>query len=189
MDKLGLELKARRKFTIVAIIVIAAMALVIPAVQVYRDWAFVDRNSGSRTGYRDWALGWRTGSWHRESAIETFMRSEYPTEFQQDWVSYAGTGRNIFGDAILAGHGRPGPIVLLKPEAIDRYCQTASRTEKRRFHDVFASGDSAKIQELVDQISEASMTSGTTEPDSAASRSQPIHGEPNRKSVAADSDR
>jgi len=95
------------------------MALLLPAVQVCRDWAFIDRNTGSRKGYRDWSLGWRSGSWYRESAIEAFMRSRHRAEFQQDWVSYAGTGRTIFGGAILAGHGRPGPIVLLKTEAID----------------------------------------------------------------------
>ncbi len=35
------------------------------------------------------------------------MRSNHPAEFRQDWVSYAGTGRNIFGGATLYGHGRP----------------------------------------------------------------------------------
>jgi len=116
-------------------------------------------------------------------------RSNYPAEFQQDWVSYAGTGRNIFGGANLSGHGRPGPIFLLRPEAIDDYCQAASQIEKRRLYDVFAGGDEAKIRELVDQISEASMTSGKTEPDGAANRSQPIRIETNRTSVAAGSDR
>jgi hypothetical protein len=117
------------------------------------------------------------------------MHSHYLAEFQQDWVSYAGTGRNIFGGAILAGHGRPGPIVLLKPEAIDGFCQTASQSEKRRLYDVFAGGDEAKIRELVDQISEPSMTSRKTEPDGAANRSQPIRVETNRTSVTAGSDR
>jgi len=117
------------------------------------------------------------------------MRSEYPAEFQQDWVSYAGTGRNIFGSAILTGHGRPGPIILLKPEAIDGYCQTASRAKKHGLYDVFASGDEAKIRELVDQISEVSMTSRKTEPGGAANRSQPIRAETNRTSEAAGLDR
>jgi hypothetical protein len=165
------------------------MALLLPAVQVCRDWAFIDRNTGSRKGYRDWSLGWRSGSWYRESAIEAFMRSRHRAEFQQDWVSYAGTGRTIFGGAILAGHGRPGPIVLLKTEAIDNYCQAMSETEKRRLYDVLASGDEAKIGKLVDRIREASMTTGVTEPDSAANRSQPIRAETNPTPVTAGSDR
>lgn len=161
----------------------------LPAVQVCREWAFVDRNTGSRKGYRDWSLGLRTGAWYQESAIEVFMRSNYPAEFQQDWVSYAGTGRNIYGGATLHGHGRPGPIVLLRPGAIDDYCRVASKAEKRRLYDVLAAADDAKIRELVDQISEASMTSGKTEPDGATNRSQPIHAETNRTSATVGSDR
>jgi hypothetical protein len=143
---------------------VLTLALVLPAVQVCRDWAFIDRNTGSRKGYRDWAPGWRTGSWYRQSAIEVFMRSDHPAELQQDWVSYAGTGRNIFGGATRHGHGRPGPIVLLRPEAIDDYCRDASQREKRRLYDVFASGDEARIRELVHQITEAIIASGKTEP-------------------------
>ena len=184
-------MRARRTYIVVGLLVVVALALVLPAVQVCRDWAFVDRNTGSRKGYRDWFLGWRTSSWYQESAIETFMRSNHPAEFRQDWVSYAGTGRNIFGGATLHGHGRPGPIVLLKPEVVADYCRSASETEKRRLYDVFASGDGEKIRELADHISETIMTAKPekTEPDGAANRSQPIRAETNRASVAADSDR
>jgi len=178
-----------RTYDIVGLIGVVVLALVLPAVQVCRDWAFVDRNTGSRKGYREWSLGWRSGSWYQESALEVFMRSNYPTEFRQDWVSYAGTGRNIFGGATLYGHGQPGPIVLLRPEAVDDYCRVASQIEKRRLYDVFASGDEAKIRKLTDQISEASMTTGMTKPDGAANRTQPIRAETNSTSKAAGSDR
>jgi hypothetical protein len=181
--------KARIKYAVVGLIVVVVLALVFAAVQVCRDWAFVDRNTGSRQGYREWSLGWRSGSWYQESVLEVFMRSNYPAEYQQDWVSYAGTGRNIFGGATLYGHGRPGPIVLLRPEAINDYCRAASQIEKRRLYDTFASGDQAKIRELVDQISEANMTSGKTEPDGATNQSQPIRAKTNSTSVAAGSDR
>lgn len=182
-------MKARGIYVVVGLIVVVVLALVLPAVQVCRDWAFVDRNTGSRKGYREWSLGWRSGSWYRESAVEAFMRSKHPAEFRQDWVSYAGTGRNIFGGATLTGHGRPGRIVLLRTETIDDYCRGVSETEKRRLYDVFASGDETKIRELVDQISEASMTTGKTEPDRPANRSQPIRAVTNSTSVAAGSDR
>ena len=113
------------------------------------------------------------------------MRSNYPAGFQQDWVSYAGTGRNIFGGATLYGHGRPGPILLLKPEAIDDYFHVASQTEKRRLYDVFSSGDEAKIRGLVDEISEVSLTTGNTEPDRAVNASHPIRSETNSTASAA----
>ena len=135
-----------------------ALALVLPAVQVCRDWAFIDQNRGSRKGYRDWSLGWRSRSWYQESALETFMRSKHPAGFRQEWVSYAGTGRNLFGGATLHGHGRPSRIILLKPDAIDDYCGQASEAEKKRLYDVFTSGASDKIQELVDHINDTVMS-------------------------------
>lgn len=146
--------KARRTYILVGLIVVVALGLVLPAVQVCRDWAFIDRNSGSRKGYRDWSFGWRSGLWYQESAIEAFMRSKHPDEFRQDWVSYAGTGRNVFGGATLHGHGRPGRIISLKPEMIENYCRSASESEKRRLYDVFVSRDEERIQALVDQIIE-----------------------------------
>jgi len=150
---------------------------VLPAVQVCRDWAFIDRNTGSRKGYRDWSFGWQSGSWYQESAIEAFMRSNHPAEYRQDWVSYAGTGRNIFGGATLRGLGRPGPIILLNPELIGDYCRSASETEKRRLYDAFASADEKKIRNLVDDIYEALMseTHQKTEPNGPTNGSRPFH--------------
>ena len=159
------------------------LALVLPAVQVCRDWAFIDRNTGSRKGYRDWIFGWRSGSWYQESTLEAFMRSKHPAELHQEWVSYAGTGRNVFGGAILHGHGRPGPIILLKPEIVDDYCLSASDEEKRHLYDLFAGGQDAKIRELVDRIYEEVMAENNqkTDPDGAGNGSQPIRSEGNSK--------
>ena len=86
------------------------------------------------------------------------MHSKHPDAFQQQWVSYAGTGRNVFGTATLHGHERPGRILLLKPEVIDDYCGQASDAEKRHLYDVFSSGESDKIQTLVDHIVETLMS-------------------------------
>ena len=184
-------MRARRTSIVVGLVVVVALALMLPAVQVCRDWAFIDRNTGSRKGYRDLFLGWRRGSWYQESAIEAFMRSNHPGEFRQDWVSYEGTGRNVLGGATVRGHGRPGPIVLLKLESIADYCKSASETEKRRLYDVFTSGDGEKIRELVDHISETIMTGKRekTQPDSATNWIQPIRAETNGTSVAAGPDR
>ena len=146
-------MKARRTRIIVAAIVgLAAMALVLAPLQVCRDWAFVDRNTGARKGYREWFLGFRTGVWYRETALETFMRAKFPREFRQEWISYAGTGRNAFGTALLYGHGRPGSIMLLKPEMIDEYCGQVSESENKQLYDGLASGERDRIQKTVDAL-------------------------------------
>ncbi len=85
---------------------------------------------------------------------------KHPAEFRQDWVSYMGTGRNVFGIATLHGHGRPGPIISLSPELIADYCGSASETDKRRLYDVFASGEKDKIRELIEQIIEGTVRTG-----------------------------
>ena len=149
-------MKLRRTSIAVGVIGVLALGLVLPAIQVCRDWAFIDRNTGSRKGYREWSLGWRSGLWYQESPIEAFMRFSHPDDLRQDWVSYAGTGRNIFGGANLHGHGRPGPIGMLKPDFLKDYCRVASETEKRRLYDVFSSGDEESIRDLINQIMEAS---------------------------------
>ena len=178
-------MKSRLTFIIVGLVALA-LALVLFTVEACRDCAFIDQNTGARKGYREWFFGARTGSWYRESALETFMRTRHPGEFRQQWVSYAGTGRNVFGRRILAAHGRPGPIVSFPSEMIDDYCRQASETEKRRLYDVFSLGDSGKIQELLDSIGETVLNAGShkTEQDGPANASQPTRSETDRTSPA-----
>ncbi len=43
--------------------------------EVYCNWAFICRNTGSRKGYRQWFFGVQTGHWHNESALEKFIKN------------------------------------------------------------------------------------------------------------------
>lgn len=182
-------MNARCQLIIVGLTGVLALALVLPVIIVCRDWAFIDRNTGSRKGYREWFLLWRTGSWHHVSALETFMRSKHPGQFQQKWISYAGTGRDIFGQARLFGHGRPGPIVMLPPEILDSYCRLASETEQRRLYDLFSGGEREKIQSEVDRIYQAVLSDRgrKAEPSGSVIGSQPIRSATNGASSAAGS--
>jgi hypothetical protein len=121
------------------------------------DRGFIDTNTGSREGYREWFFGLRTGQWAQPTALETFMRAKYPNQFQQHWVSYNGTGRNIFGSDVLFGHGRPGPITTLPNKFLDDYCALVSEAEKKRLYDVFASGDREKISGEISRIYETAL--------------------------------
>ena len=150
-----MRVKTRRILIFSGLVITITLAILLPVVPVCRDWAFVDRATGSRQGYREWFFGWRTGEWHRQTALEDFVRRDRPAGLQQDWVSYAGTGRNVFGRSLVHGHGRPGPILGLSPDLIDDYCRTASEGEKRRLLEVFASGDAARIREEIQRIGDA----------------------------------
>jgi hypothetical protein len=90
-------------------------------VQVCRDWAFICENTGSQKGYRQWTMGLQSGHWYRESRLEQFMRKEHPSELANRWTSYAGTGKDMFGRSIRFGHERPGPIIHVPAEFLDRY--------------------------------------------------------------------
>lgn len=176
----------RLKWAVGGLFVVATIVFVLPAVQVCRDWAFIDRHSGSRKGYREWPLGWRTGQWYQESAIERFMRSHYPAEFQQDWVSYAGTGRNAFGRGILHGHGRPGRILQPQPEWIRDFCRGRSDSELRHLYDVLASAEPVAIQKLVDEINESALAAKESQPVGPTKGGKSIHPEKKQPLPASD---
>lgn len=76
-------------------------------------------------------------------------------EFQQQWVSYAGTGRNIYGEAMFYGHGRPGMILHLDLDVLDEYCAQASDAEKRRLCDVFSHAVPSEIEKVRNHIYES----------------------------------
>ncbi len=145
----------RREAAWLAFGLTVVLILTLPAVTVCRDWAFMDRNTGSRHGYREWITGHRTGEWYQASVLETFMRAKHPGKFRQDWVSYAGTGRDVFGFANFFGHGYPGPILSILPNGIDAYCGQIADDEKLRIYEVFSGGDEAQIRALAEQINDA----------------------------------
>ncbi len=169
-------MRTRSTVMVAGLVLAVALALLaLPAVSVCRDWAFVDRNTSSRKGYREWLFGWRTGAWYQESALEAFMRAKHPADLRQDWVSYAGTGRSVFGTVTLRGHGRPGPILSLVPDVLGRYCRSASAADKRRFYDVLASHDEQRIRETIGRVTETILNKGPemTAPAGAATNKAP----------------
>jgi hypothetical protein len=120
--------------------------------EVCRECGFICKNTGSQRGYREWCLGWKTGQWYKASALERFMEVKYPHELQHKWVSYEGTGKNIFGMTILWGHGRPGPIILLDHEILAAYIQESDDFQKKALYDLFSSGDEPAIEAKIEQM-------------------------------------
>jgi hypothetical protein len=105
-----MKMKIRYKIGI-GVIVFFVSLYILGSVQAYRDWGFVCENTGSTKGHREWLFGNKTGHWYEKSALEDFMLEKYPDRIKHRWTSYAGTDKNIFGQAILYGHGKPGAIL------------------------------------------------------------------------------
>lgn len=135
----------------------ALVALLILAIPfpVCRDWAFIDENTASRKGYREWFFGLRTGDWYRPSAVEMFMRAQHPGDLKQRWTSYAGTGRNFFGAKVLYGHSRPGAIIRVNQHLLKQWFDGLSETEKLAFYNLLVSDDQEAIGRKIDSIYEA----------------------------------
>jgi len=141
-------------FIMAAAVILVALFAVL-SLQVCRDWAFVCENTGSQKGYRQWFTGRRTGQWYQESHLEQFMDQAHPGVMQHQWVSYAGTGRNIFGQAILFGHGRPKHTSMLHRAAFDCYVDSLDDVGKLDFYHTLASGQQGEIAVHMEEMQEA----------------------------------
>ena len=172
-------------------VALPVLAFALLSFRICTDRAFVDETTGSRRGYREWLFGTHSGEWYKESALETFIRTNQPTMLGQRWTSFAGTGRNVFGGSVSFGHGRPGAVLLLRPEDINEFCSRASEAEKRRLYDTLSAGNQPRIAELANQVLESLLADKKpkNEPDVPANGSQPIRSETNGTSSATGSRR
>ena len=143
--------RLRQTIYIIIILVVAVILFSLSCLPVYRDWANICEKTGSRKGNREWFMGLKTGYWYKESKLEGFMKTNYPDDLSYRWMSYEGTGRNIFGMAVLRGHGYP-ELARLPYKVLNRYVENVDDKEKRRLYDVFSGGDVQCIRDEVTRI-------------------------------------
>lgn len=143
--------RLRQAIYIIIIFVVTAAFIAMSIGPVYYDRAFICENTGSRKGNRVLFFGIKTGHWYKESKLEGFMKTNYPDDLSYRWTSYEGTGRNIFGMAVLRGHGRP-ELIHLPYKVLNRYVENVDDKEKRRLYDVFSSGNVQRIRDEVTRI-------------------------------------
>jgi hypothetical protein len=161
--------KRRRVWVVIGLVAAITFVGILP-LQVCRDWAFICENTGSHKGYRQWSVGWRTGEWYRESHLEQFMRQQHATELKYHWTSYAGTGRNLFGRAVLFGHAYPRVgTTIMHLGFFDSYVDTLDDTGKLELYRVLVSGDpnavkaeEKKIEAALFQIAESKPGANST---------------------------
>ena len=141
-------------FVVILVIICLVIMFVLLPVQAYRDWGFICENTGSRNGYRQWPFGLKTGHWYKKAPLEDFIQSEAPDALVHRWTSYAGTGKNIFGMAILRGHGWPGAIMRIDHEIQRKWIEKNDAAAVRQFYDLLVSDDQKKLEKRVMDISE-----------------------------------
>jgi hypothetical protein len=128
--------------------------------EVYRDWSFICRNTGSQYGYRDWFFGCRTGEWSEPSALETYMQKHHPSELRLKWKCRSGSGRNIFGAGTGAASGAAGPIVTLSPAALAEYVDRSDDEQVRALYALFSSEDDAAIYAQIKKMTQQQSPGG-----------------------------
>ena len=125
-------------------------------VEVYRDRTFLCENTGSHKGYRRWCIGVQTGEWYKESHLEQFMRQRHPTELKYHWTSYAGTGRNLLGQAGSFRHEHPQVgTVIMHLGFFNSYVDMLDDAGKLELFRVLASGDPSAIKAEEEKIGAA----------------------------------
>ena len=80
------------------------------------------------------------------------IQSEAPNALVHRWMSYAGTGKNVFGMKILYGHGRPGAITQLDHEILCKWMERNDAETVRQLYDLLVSDDQKKIEKQVMDI-------------------------------------
>ncbi len=130
----------KRRYKIGILVIGIVLFCFLLTFQAYRGWVFICENTGSYKGHTEWFFGKQTGFWCKKSVLENFITENYPDIIiEHHWTSCAGTGRNIFGMAMLFGHGQPGAIMSIPPEVLEDWVQMSEPDEVLELYKLLAS--------------------------------------------------
>jgi len=140
--------KQRRKWRIALVAAFLAVLVFLVALPfpLCRDMGFVCEHTASRKGYRRWFGGLRTGCWYRMSRLERFMVEKHPQDLAHRWVSFMGTGRNLFGQASSFEHGNPNNTLMTFREPFDDYVDSLDDAGKLELYRVLSRGQEDEIE-------------------------------------------
>lgn len=80
------------------------------------------------------------------------MESQQADALVHRWTSYSGTGKNVFGRAVLHGHGYPEGVFRLEPDVLRWWIERNDPVTVWGFYDVLVSEDEAEIEKRVATI-------------------------------------
>jgi hypothetical protein len=126
-------------------------------ITVRTDYGYVSTVTGSRKTYTEWniPIKHRTSETYIRSPIEVFL-AQKGIAYADKWVSYAGTGRSIFGTVTYRGHGRPGAVLEIRPEFFATV-DLMTDEEKMQIFECLVRGDEKEISEIAFKIFEKSI--------------------------------
>lgn len=140
---------------LVGALVVALFAVLLPRVQTHRDWGFLCETTGSRYGYRQWLGVVKTGSWRQVSLLESRITEALPDGVAYRWVSYRGTGFNVYGHRIRNQHGSPGPMIRLSVAVLNAWVERHTVVEALTLYHVFRDGTEDEVLAQVEAMDDA----------------------------------
>ncbi len=148
----------KQRIRAIGVLLVFLCALVVVlSFNAYTVYAYVCENTGSRRGHHLWFFGLKTSEWYYQSPLELFMQQTHPDQLEHRWMSYAGTGKNIFGQSMSYGHGKSPLSQLRFARDLEEYFATLPSERKLELYRVFSTGDRATVQATVDEIVEGSL--------------------------------
>ncbi len=143
-----------KSWHLVAAAIAFALFMSATRVTVRTDYGYVSTTTGSRRTYTEWVIPTphRTNEVYIKSPIEAFLVKQ-GNAYTDNWVSYQGTGRSIFGAVTYRGHGSPGSVLEIRPEFFPTI-EAMTDEDKMRIFNCLSRGDEKEIEKLVLEIFE-----------------------------------
>lgn len=119
---------------------------------VSRDVGYHCDFTGSTKSWTKWPLWIRTDEFYETSPIEEFLAKNRPDLIEHKWVSYEGTGKNIFGEPVFFGHGRPNALLLFPRWYLKLFVEQSPNEDVIELYETLRRDDRDEIQQRVDQL-------------------------------------
>lgn len=123
---------------------------------VSREMGYHCDFTGSTTSWTEWPLGIRTGYAYDASPIEEFLAKNQPDLIEHKWVSYEGTGKNILGEPVFFGHGRPNALLFFPRAYLTLFVDQSPKDDVIELYDTLRRDNRDEIRMRVDKLYEES---------------------------------
>jgi hypothetical protein len=118
-------------------------------VGVHRDFTLECQSTWSTCGYREWVGVFKTRHWYKPSALESFIRQNYPGELTNRWNRWHATPpESLLGLQFYCGFRSPPMDGMI----VDRYLTGISDSEKKALYDFFCNANVEAAQKRVSNI-------------------------------------
>lgn len=89
---------------------------------------------------------------YNQSALESFLKKNYPDELQHQWVYRGGSASNLTLFYAKMETGRSGPLSSIYSGILNQFVVNASPADVKAFYDTLVEGNSTEIEEQIEQI-------------------------------------